>query len=1585
MSANNRSSVNLVVTDNVGAPVWRGSVPTTDSGTHNSGDIVVPSEVEDEADAAARIRQANRATLFGEALTTPLYIRDANGNVISVNELDRDLESDDDDHHDIHDPSTPTAANTAANAAVVDVDYANSDDDDRKSRKGPLNQLTRAVSTATRRSSKKSLLIPRQKGVDPTKDNFDLQTFLATRVQVAGDAGFKVPTVMVTYKNLAVFGNRITRPHIETVGAKIFNIFNPVPLVEGIVRGVTKTQKPKPPARQILMPMSGFIKPGEMTLVLGRPGAGCSTLLRSLANVTEGLSKVEGDVRYNGIDRVTFKKNYSSYIAYSPEDDPHYSPLTVRQTLRFVLECRVGGAIDTTRRQRIETHIEVLLRVFGLRNCGDTKVGDENIRGCSGGEKKRVSIAEQICAAASIGFWDGSTKGLDSSSALDFVRALRTATDISQTANVLSLYQASQDIYDLFDRVLLVSGGHCIYFGPAKDAKAYFESLGFYCPKRKVMPDFLTGITEPNERDVRKGWTGALPNSDEEFEQAYLKSQVYKDMCAERDEIDAQIEQEKRKETFGTQVTENKKALGRFDLLKTQYTTSLSQQFKAALKREVELQKGNVALIGRLVFDTVMAIIVGSAFFQLDPTPSGSFSRGGAIFFGVLYNCFGALASVPLVIQGRAVASKHKSYMLYRTYIAPFVMQVADMPVSLGMCIVWSCINYWMVGLKPTAGAFFTYIIFLFATNQAFGGLVRIISLSAPDIEVANQVNSVFLLLFILYTGYTIPYISMKPWLKWVFWLNPLSYGIKSLLENEFEGFQIDCSSQFMPMYPNAPAANKACVGVKGGQPGQDHVDGFDYLRATYGIASYNKWWNIAILMGFWLVICMGMMFAAKFIDFSPQRYSINAWKKHKSLECRGGDRRTRRAENDPGHQEMSQRKVDVEDGGSPGSVTSGVTTTNNHDAQNHPGMGGITLSKAEDFSWKHIDYTVQVKGGPKQLLADVSGYVRSGQLTALMGSSGAGKTTLIDSVSQRKTMGKLSGQIYVGKNPQGPDFKNITAYCEQMDVHNGWCTVREALQFSARLRQPAEIPMHEKDAYVENIMQILELEPLADALIGEVGGSVGISQEQRKRLTIGVELCSRPRVLLLDEPTSGLDSQAAFNIMRLLRNLADNGQAILCTIHQPSAVLFEKFDALLLLARGGRTVYFGELGPDCETLRHYFEGHGAPPCPPTANVAEYMLDVIGAGTAVREGLKDWPALWKQSPEFTRRQEEIDAIRGVGDSAAQDVSVAQKKAASGTRQFNVPFGTQLSLVWKRMLLSYWRNPSYNFGRIISQILCALLIGFSYYQLENTATDLQNKVFAIFMAMTIGALLINLVQPNYIKNRSWFTRESAAGFYDWKAFSLSIATAEWPFALVAATCFFVIFYYIVGLNSGSDRAGFFWLIFVIFHFFAISLGQMIASVSPTVQFAAILNPIFMSMQMLFCGVTITYLAMPVFWRSWLYWIDPFHYFVEGIIGNELGGVRTICAGGDVATIIPPAGQTCGQYFAPWFANGGPGQLVSEAATDACGFCAIKYGDDFTDQLSWSFDHRWRNLGILVGFWMFNLVVLNFLVRTYKTGR
>ncbi|KAG2766844.1 hypothetical protein Pcac1_g21749 [Phytophthora cactorum] len=236
--------------------------------------------------------------------------------------------------------------------------------------------------------------------------------------------------------------------------------------------------------------------------------------------------------------------------------------------------------------------------------------------------------------------------------------------------------------------------------------------------------------------------------------------------------------------------------------------------------------------------------------------------------------------------------------------------------------------------------------------------------------------------------------------------------------------------------------------------------------------------------------------------------------------------------------------------------------------------------------------------------------------MTALMGSSGAGKTTLMDVIAGRKTGGKIQGKILLNGHPANDlAIRRCTGYCEQMDIHSDSATVREALIFSAMLRQDASISTAQKMESVEECIELLELGPIADKIIR------GSSTEQMKRVTIGVELAAQPSIIFMDEPTSGLDARSAKLIMNGVRKIADSGRTIVCTIHQPSTEVFNLFDSLLLLRRGGRMVFFGELGEDSKNLINYFEAYPeVNPIKPGYNPATWMLECIGAGVGGGKG-----------------------------------------------------------------------------------------------------------------------------------------------------------------------------------------------------------------------------------------------------------------------------------------------------------------------------------------------------------------------------
>lgn len=290
--------------------------------------------------------------------------------------------------------------------------------------------------------------------------------------------------------------------------------------------------------------------------------------------------------------------------------------------------------------------------------------------------------------------------------------------------------------------------------------------------------------------------------------------------------------------------------------------------------------------------------------------------------------------------------------------------------------------------------------------------------------------------------------------------------------------------------------------------------------------------------------------------------------------------------------------------------------------------------------------------------------------------------------------MGVVSGDMLVNGKPRDESFQRKTGYVQQQDLHVPTSTVREALMFSALLRQPSQYTRQEKIDYVDTVIGLLSMEDYADAIIGVPGE--GLNVEQRKRLTIGVELAARPKLLLFfDEPTSGLDSQTSWSICNLMEKLTKNGQAILCTIHQPSAMLFQRFDRLLLLSKG-KTIYFGDIGKGSCTLVDYFTRNGAHDLPSGSNPAEHMLEVIGAAPGATTDI-DWPAVWRNSQEYQQVQEELGRLAASSSSeqAIKDSSVYDEFAASSREQYRQ--------VTKRVFEQYWRSPGYIYAKVLLSI------------------------------------------------------------------------------------------------------------------------------------------------------------------------------------------------------------------------------------------------------------------------------------------
>jgi ATP-binding cassette subfamily G (WHITE) protein 2 (SNQ2) len=661
-------------------------------------------------------------------------------------------------------------------------------------------------------------------------------------------------------------------------------------------------------------------------------------------------------------------------------------------------------------------------------------------------------------------------------------------------------------------------------------------------------------------------------------------------------------------------------------------------------------------------------------------------------------------------------------------------------------------------------------------------------------------------------------------WMIWLSYVNGMSYAFEGMLVNEFK-YPIQCNpAHIVPFSQPGDVTYQSC-NLQGATPGSLVVSSQNYLESTFGYKQSHLGRNIGVLIAFSVLYLVPTLFAAEIMNFGGSGGGMTIFARTKNTkatmaagkqkDARTDDPEAAAAGNNSSHFQVgsdTRRYTTSSDGTA---ADGGTTTAGNKDHQSH--------SDRAVFTWRDLNLVIPTG---RKLLHNVDGFVRPGQMTALMGASGAGKTTLLTTLSQRMAIGELTGDMLVDGKPLGPGFQKSTGFVLQGDVHLATQTVREAIEFSALLRQPADISREQKIADADRAIRLLELEDLQDALIGVPGAGLGV--ERRKRVTIAVELAAKPDLLLfLDEPTSGLDSAGATSICRLLRRLAeDEGQAILCTIHQPSALLFESFDNLLLLQPGGRTAYMGQIGDkpgfDSNRVRTYFESHGAQTCPPDANVAEYMLEVVSGDRG--NGI-DWGDEWAKSEDRKEVRKEID------DMVNERSQRPQRDDPRAMREFSADPMTQVIEVSKRQFRDVWRDSAFAYGILFSNMVVGLVAGGAFAHLGYSPTDYQNRVFVVFLVILnfVGisfhflparpARLIRSPQPavvnaiiaKFFELRVLFeVRESPSKTYAWYALVASFIITTAPIAVVASTIYFLPTFFIPYYSRGTSVAGYFYL-------------------------------------------------------------------------------------------------------------------------------------------------------------------------------
>lgn len=1467
---------------------------------------------------------------------------------------------------------TSSGSSTATSQESADGRWGEKEAGEPVSRRGAMEDLEemrreltrlslhRSKSTTAQKLKSRASRHDEEKGIDAASldtevEGFDLSEFLiGGHLERRTTAGEPAKKVGVVFKNLTVQGVQTGASFVRTLPHAIVGTFGP-DLYNVICRFVPQFRfGRKPPIRDLISDFSGAVREGEMMLVLGRPGAGCTTFLKAIANERDAFAGVKGEVSYGGLSAEDQNKHFRGEVNYNPEDDQHFPSLTVWQTLKFSLT-------NKTRKQdreNIPIIIDALLKMFGISHTKNTFVGNEYVRGVSGGERKRVSIAETLATKSSVVCWDNSTRGLDASTALDYAKSLRIMTDVSKRTTLVTLYQAGESIYELMDKVMVIDNGRMLYQGPATEARKYFIDLGFYCPEQSTTADFLTSLCDPNARQFQAGREASTPKTAEELEEVFKNSDGYKriweDVCSYEKRLQ-DTEQEDTRRFQQTVAQSKSKTVSK----KSPYTVSIASQVAACVRREIWLLWGDKTSLYTKYFIIVSnGLIVASLFYGESLDTSGAFSRGGALFFSILFLGWLQLTELMPAVSGRGIVARHKNYAFYRPSAVSIARVVVDFPAIFCMVVPFTIIVYFMCGLDVTASKFFIYFLFVYTNTFCITSMYRMFAALSPTIDDAVRFAGIGLNLLILFVGYVIPkpaLIQDSIWFGWLFYVNPISYSYEAVLSNEFSDRVMECApSQLVPQGPGVDPAFQGCA-LTGSSLGQHTVSGKQYLTANFEFTRGHLWRNFGVVIAFTVLYILVTIWAAEFLSFVGGGGGALVFKKsNRSKQVAAQTAQT----NDEEKMANATGDAALARGEAPGATDDGAFTR---------------LSSSERcFTWSNVEYTVPYGNGTRKLLNNVNGYAKPGVMIALMGASGAGKTTLLNTLAQRQKMGVVKGDMLVDGHPLGADFQRGTGFCEQMDLHDNTSTIREAFEFSAILRQDRDTPRQEKLDYVNRIIDLLELEEIQDAIIGS------LNVEQKKRVTIGVELAAKPSLLLfLDEPTSGLDSQAAFSIVRFLKKLSQAGQAIVCTIHQPSSMLIQQFDMILALNPGGNTFYFGPVGKDGSAVIKYFADRGFV-CPPSKNVAEFILETAAKATQ-REGKQiDWNEEWRSSEQNREMLNEIERIK-------TERSKIPVENAGGTQyEFAAPTITQTQQLTKRLFLQYWRDPSYYYGKLFVSVIIGIFNGFTFYMLPRTVASMQDRMFSAFVIILIPPIILNSVVPKFYINRAlWEAREYPSRIYGWVAFCTANVVCEIPAAIVTGLVYWLLWYYPVGFPTDSATAGYVFLMSMLFFLFQASWGQWICAFAPSFTVISNVLPFFFVMVNLFNGIVRPYADYPVFWKYWMYYVNPVTWWLRGVLSAVLPSVEIKCSELEVTRFDTPNNMTCYEYANNFISNiAGAGYLVDDNATSNCQYCPFRDGTQYMSQLNVHRDDKWRCFGIFLAFVIINWMLVYFFIYTVR---
>ncbi|PHH80458.1 hypothetical protein CDD80_1468 [Ophiocordyceps camponoti-rufipedis] len=1162
------------------------------------------------------------------------------------------------------------------------------------------------------------------------------------------------------------------------------------------------------------------LPPSSLTAIVGGSGSGKTTLLNALAERTfsSGWSQT-GTVTFNGEPGVTTVRH-----AYVTQQDIFLPTLTVRETLQYAAELRLPASTPAHARHTV---VEEVIRELGLRDCADTRLGNSQHRGCSGGEKRRVSIGVQLLANPSVLFLDEPTTGLDASSAFQVVSLLEGLARKGRTV-VMTVHQPRSEMWHLFDNLIVLSRGSPVYCGSRTGCLSWFRAQGFHDPPFVNPADHIVDTSAVDSRTP-------------------------------------QLEEESLARVAGLKAawqTESASHFGPMELIPckdgrpgrqwkvTQSPAGFVRQLRVLTGRTLKVTfRDRLGMAASVLEGLLMGLLTGCLFYDVGRDQAGIRSRQGALFTAaglqgylvLIFEVYRMTMDISVFDREAADGCVDPIPFILSRRLAR--LPTEDIPVPL----LYTTLFYFMAGFDHDASKFFVLFIVTLLSHYIAVMCAMTCVVAVRNFSGASLMANMVFTLQNLACGMLVQSNSIPVYVRWLKWITYTFYAFGAYTANEFQGSFYDCPD------PRGDSS-LACAPYTG-----------EFVMASLGFPTD------------WIARPMTAM-AAFIVFFSVlSALGLHLFK--------------------------------------PGLAVAGSRASDNRqsDCRNETTVSRSSIGRTVDLSLRSFALaldkrTLLGKRLPrKTILEPINASFPAGVLNVIMGPSGSGKTSLLDSMALRlrNSMGteyKRSGSMTLnGALPTDAVVRAVCSYvCQEDDALLPSLTVRETLRFAAGLRLPASMSAADKKRRADEVLMRMGLKDCADTLIGS-DIVKGISGGEKRRVSIAIQILTDPRILMLDEPTSGLDAFTARSILTVLSGLADEGRTIILTIHQARSDLFDSFGNVLLLARGGETVFTGP----ARDMLGYLSGRGHE-CSRQMNPADFALDLVTVDlrsgdkekksrSRVQSLIEGWKAYQIEQQISNQGWETTENKEGSRSTTTDSLPAS--------RQTNLPaelgalvrkpasFSTALPLLLHRATLNTRRQPALLSARTTQVLGFSLVLVLFFTPLKSDYIAVQNRMG---LMQELGALyFIGMLQnvAVYPDERDVFYREADDGVYGVPAFLASYTIVETPFEIVSSLLFAVLVVFVVGL----PRTVTMWLVSAFICFGIVSCGESLGIMFNTLfrhtGFAVNLMGIVLAVANVMAGIVS--IDMPGPFQAVNY-LSPIRYAVRAVAPYAFRGLSLTCS-------------------------------------------------------------------------------------------